>query len=222
MRKNVIALFACAALSLTACKNESKQTVDTDAIETSETSKDAIQYAVNTNESKIDWTGGKLTGGKHNGHLSLSAGEVDVNEGKVVGGKFVIDMKSIEVADLKTGDGKEDLEAHLKGTGKDEAADHFFNVNKFPTGTFEITSITEENGKNIVNGNLTLKDITKNISFSAAINVTDNEVTIHTDEFAINRTEWNINFNSNSIFDGLGDKAINDDILVKLHIKATK
>ena len=34
-------------------------------------------------------------------------------------------MNSITVTDLKEGDGKEDLEAHLKGM-KEDNADHFF------------------------------------------------------------------------------------------------
>ncbi len=223
MKKNVITLFAFAALSLTACKNDPKNTVDTtDTIESTEASKDATPFTIATADSKVEWTGSKLTGGKHHGTISIANGEINVKDGKIENGKIVFDMKSIAVEDLKAGDGKEDLEAHLKGTGKEEATDHFFNVNKYPQGTFEITSITEENGKSIVSGNLTLKDVTKAIKFPAMITVTDNEVMIHADEFAINRTQWNISFNSNSVFDNLGDKAINDDILIKLHVKATK
>lgn len=223
MKKNAITLFALAALSLTACKNDPKSTVETtDTIENVETSKDATPFAVATADSKVEWTGGKLTGGKHNGTIAISNGEINVKDGKIESGKIVFDMKSITVEDLKSGDGKEDLEAHLKGTGKEEATDHFFNVNKYPQGTFELTSVTEENGKSIISGNLTLKDITKAIKFPAMITVSDNEVMIHADEFAINRTDWKINFNSNSVFDNLGDKAINDEILIKLHVKATK
>jgi len=223
MKKNVITLFAFAALSLTACKNEPKNTGDaTEITEGTETSKDALTYAVAAADSKVEWTGGKLTGGKHNGTITIANGEIHVKDGKIENGKIVFDMKSISVDDLKAGDGKEDLEAHLKGTGKEEATDHFFNVNKYPQGTFEITSVTEENGKSIIAGNLTLNDITKAIKFPAMITTSDNEVMIHADEFAINRTDWKINFNSNSVFDNLGDKAINDEILIKLHVKATK
>ncbi|WP_430613689.1 YceI family protein [Flavobacterium sp. JP2137] len=196
--------------------------MDTDTIESTETSKDAVNYAIAATDSKVEWTGSKLTGGKHNGTINVSNGEINVKDGKIENGKVVFDMTSISVEDLKAGDGKEDLEAHLKGTGKEEASDHFFNVNKYPQGTFEITAVTEENGESIVSGNLTLKDVTKAVKFPAMITVSENEVMIHANEFPINRTEWNVNYNSNSVFDNLGDKAINDEVLVKLHIKATK
>ena len=98
----------------------------------------------------------------------------------------------------------------------------FFNVNKYPTGTFEITAITEEGGKKVVEGNLTLKDVTKNVKFPATINVTDNAVDITSETFTINRTLWNVNYSSKSVFDDLGNKYIDDEIEVKVTIKATK
>ena len=44
-------------------------------------------------------------------------------------------MNTITVLDLQAGKGKEDLEAHLKGTDP-EKVDHFFNVKDFPTTSF--------------------------------------------------------------------------------------
>lgn len=222
MKKNVITLFAFAALSLTACKKDQTTTTDNTAVEQTEVSADAVKYSVDAAASKINWEGSKVTGGKHHGVISLSEGELNVKDGKIEGGTFTVDMNSITVEDLKTGDGKEDLEAHLKGTGTEDKADHFLNVKKYPKGTFVITSVTEEAGKQVVTGNLTLKEVTKSISFPVMSTVTESEVTVHGDAFNINRTLWNINFNSNSLFDGLGDKAISDDIAIQFHLVAKK
>src|SRR5690606_28126373 len=134
--------------------------------EAAEASAEAVKYTVNTAESTIDWTGSKPTG-KHTDTINLSEGEFSVKNDSVESGKFVIDMNSITVTDLEAGNGKDDLEAHLKGLGKEDTADHFFNVKKYPTGTFEITGITQEAGKTMVEGNLTLKETTKNIKFPA-------------------------------------------------------
>lgn len=221
MRKHVITLVALAALSLTACKNDPK-TIESDTVETVETSKDAVAYKVVASDSKIGWEGSKVVGGKHHGSIAIQEGSLNVQEGIVLNGTFVVDMNSISVEDLKPEDGKADLEAHLKGTASDEMADHFFNVAKYPTATFNLTSVKEVDGKTVIAGNLTMKGITKNIEFPAAINVSDNELSIHADTFPINRTDFGVNYNSNSVFDALGDKAINDNIEVKLHIVAKK
>lgn len=221
MKKHIITLFALAALSLTACKNETK-TEDTVAIETVEASTDSEQYNAVVSDSKIGWAATKLVGGGHNGTVALANGTVNVKEGKIENGTFTFDMASITVEDLVAGDGKEDLEAHLKGTSSDDAADHFFNVAKYPQATFNLTEVKEVEGKTVIAGNLTIKETTKNIEFPAVITTTDNEVSIHVDAFPINRTDFGVNYGSNSIFDGLGDKAINDNVEIKLHIVAKK
>lgn len=222
MKNRLTILMLCAALSLTvSCKKDTTENAETtEAAEAKEAPAEAVKYTVNTAESTIDWTGYKPTG-KHTGTINLTDGEISVKDGAVEAGKFTLDMKSITVTDLKEGDGKEDLEAHLKGM-KEDNADHFFNVNKYPTGTFEITAITEEGGKKMIEGNLTLKDVTKNVKFPASINVTDNAVDITSETFKINRTLWNVNYSSKSVFDNLGNKYIDDEIEVKVNIKATR
>ncbi len=62
------------------------------------------------------------------------------------------------------------LENHLKGTVEGKETD-FFNVKKFPTATFEITGLTEENGKKMLQGNLTIKEETKHIQFPVNTNI---------------------------------------------------
>lgn len=213
----------CASLAFTvSCKKDNTENAETtDATEAAEASAEAVKYTVNTAESTIDWTGSKPTG-KHTGTINLSEGEFSVKNDSVESGKFVIDMNSITVTDLEAGNGKEDLEAHLKGLGKEDTADHFFNVKKYPTGTFEITGITQEAGKTMVEGNLTLKETTKNIKFPATITVTPEAVTLTSENFKINRTLWSVNYSSKSIFDNLGDKYVDDEIELKVNIKATK
>lgn len=213
----------CASLAFTvSCKKDNTENAETtEAAEAAEASAEAVKYTVNTAESTIDWTGSKPTG-KHTGTINLSEGEFSVKNDSVESGKFVIDMNSITVTDLEAGNGKEDLEAHLKGLGKEDTADHFFNVKKYPTGTFEITGITQEAGKTMVEGNLTLKETTKNIKFPATITVTPEAVTLASESFKINRTLWSVNYSSKSIFDNLGDKYVDDEIELKVNVKATK
>lgn len=213
----------CASLALTvSCKKDNTENAETtEAVEAKEATAEAVKYNVNTEESVIDWTGSKPTG-KHTGTIKISEGEFAVKNDSVESGKFTLDMSSITVTDLEAGNGKEDLEGHLKGLGKEETADHFFNVNKYPTGTFEITGITQEEGKTMVEGNLTLKETTKNIKFPATITVTPEAVTLVSESFKIDRTLWKVNYSSKSIFDNLGDKYVDDEIEIKVNVKAAK
>lgn len=220
MKKSLLIFaFVGGLLSLNSCKNDKTEAGDAQEVATA--SDDSKGYVVDTANSTIEWVGSKPTG-KHNGTIAISAGEIYLNNGKVESGKFTIDMTSITVLDLAAGDGKEDLEGHLKGLGKAEDADHFFNTNKYPEGVFEITSVNTVDGQTTIEGNLTLKEITKSVKFPATLALDGDSLVLSTETFTINRTDWNVNYGSKSIFDNLGDKFINDAIELKITVKASK
>lgn len=218
MSKKFLGLLVMGALLVVSCKNDANKAEE--AQEVTEVSADANVYVADAAASVIEWEGSKPTG-KHNGTIKIKSGELSLNNGKIEGGKFVIDMTSIEVLDLQ-GKEKTDLEGHLKGLAKDESADHFFNTTKYPEASFEITSVVTENGVTTVSGNLTMKEITKNVSFPATILVNEGQLTLSTETFSINRTDWKVNYGSKSIFADLGDKFINDNIDLKITLTATK
>jgi polyisoprenoid-binding protein YceI len=205
-----------------ACKKDSDapEAEIKEPVEAKEVPAASNKYLVDVVASTIDWAGSKPTG-RHTGTIKLTDGQVFVKDSILETGKFTIDMKSITVTDLKDAEQKQNLENHLKGL-KTEAADHFFNTNKFPTGVFEITGTTRENDRSMIEGNLTLKGITKNIKFPAVITITDNAVTLVSDSFKINRTLWNINYSSKTVFENLGNEYVSDDIELKINMRATK
>ena len=208
--KNVffISLIALLGIMYTACSNAPKgEKAVVNAAKEVKKAVAASSFAVAPG-SLVSWTGSKIAG-KHMGTFAVSNGNVKVNNGKVVGGKFTIDMNSMVVTDLKAGEGKEDLEGHLK------SAD-FFNVAANPTSTFEITNVA--NGS--VTGNLTMMGVTKSITFPANIMVTDQGVKVESSDFTINRTDFGMKYGSASFFDGLKDKAINDEVSLKVSLSA--
>lgn len=221
MKKIVFSLLIVSSVILTSCKQE--KAVEG---EPASTTADAvitpgeIKLSADTKQSVINWTGSKPTG-KHNGTISIKEGDVTVKDGQIQHGAFILDMNTITVTDLKPADGKEDLEAHLKGTAEKDKEDHFFNVQKYPTGKFVISKVADENGKTIVYGNLTLKNVTKAVNFPATVVASDSLVTIDSEPLVINRTYWNINYGSKSVFKNLADKFINDEVEIKVNVKAT-
>lgn len=224
MKKIVLSCAVILALTVASCKNNNanaEQAVEQAADQAAAAVEQAAAVMVSGTytvepSSVVEWVGKKPTG-QHTGTIRLQSGSLSVDNGKVTG-DFTIDMNSITVTDITEADGKLDLEAHLKGTGKEDGADHFFNVKTYPTGTFKLTSFDGAN----VTGDLTLKGKTKTISFPATLTITDNEVTLESKPFEINRVDFGVNYASKSVFGDLKDKFINDEIELVVKVKAKK
>lgn len=223
MKTRILKLSMILALAMvfTNCKDKASEANTSDAEAAAVSKSTSEKYVVNVSESSIHWKGFKPTG-THTGTINLDNGVIKTDDGKLQSGTFLIDMNTINVTDLEAGDGKEDLEAHLKGTAEGKS-DHFFDVKKFPNAAFEITG-TESiaAGKTKLSGNLTIKGQKHNISFPVTISHDNDAMTIESEPFTINRTTWGVNYGSKSVFDNLGDKFINDDMEIKIVLKAIK
>ena len=203
----------------TSCKNSGNEAEVSEAKVAATAQAEAMTFAVDTAASVIEWQGAKPTG-THTGTIKLSEGTLMATDSIVESGNFTIDMNSITVTDLE-GEDKSNLEAHLMGTVEGKEGD-FFNVNEYPEASFEVTGITEKDGQMMLQGNLKMKDKTKNITFPVEFTNNGDSVEITSETFTIDRTNWDVNYGSKSVFDGLGDNFINDDIELKLNLKAKK
>lgn len=183
--------------------------------------KNATVHKVDLNNSKIEWLGVKPTG-EHFGTLAIELGTLYVEDGKLLGGDFTMDMNSITVLDIEDPEMKEKLMSHLK------SAD-FFHVDSFPKATFRFNTVIpiENNETNAelgnqtyrIEGNLALRGVTKKISFPANFTLTESGIKAQTQQFVINRTEWNVNYGSKSIFANLKDNFINDEMGIRITLQ---
>lgn len=172
----------------------------------------AQKKAVNKEVSAVKWTGKKI-GGSHNGEIELKSGYLEFNNDQIVGGEIVIDMNTITNIDLENNEYNQKLVGHLK-------SDDFFGVDKYPTSTFVVTKATKfDAGKAIVSGEITIKGNTEELSFYVV-----KEGNVYTAEMEIDRSKFDVRYGSESFFDNLGDKAINNiftlDISIVLHDQA--
>ena len=212
-------VIAALLVSTVACKNDTKNETDANnAKEVATPEAEATTYNVDTAASTITWKGSKPAG-THTGTIDLQSGSVQV-AGDAITGSFVIDMNTITNTDLE-GDSKASLEAHLKGTAEGKE-DHFFNVAEHPTASFEVTGVSENAGVTTMQGNLTIKGITKNVSFPVTYAINGDDMTLSSKTFTIDRTEWGIEFMSKSILDDLKDGFISDDMEITISLKAKK
>ena len=166
---------------------------------------EVVTKAVKTSESSVMWKAYKVTG-SHSGLVQLNEGNLMFDGDVLVGGNFTVDMTSLIATDLE-GDSKLKLEGHLK-------SEDFFGVENHPSSTLIFTEV-KATGKNSyeVTGDLTIKGITKPVSFD--LSIYGNKATA---AVKIDRAEYNVRYGSGSFFDNLGDKTIYDefDLVVDL------
>ena len=170
---------------------------------------ETVTKSIDVSSSVITWKGYKVTG-EHTGTVQLASGELKMTDGVLTGGQFTVKMNSITCTDLE-GEWRDKLVGHLNS--KD-----FFNTEKYPTATLEITRAIPQDtkGNYKVLGNLTIKEKTKPVKFFATV-----EGNTATAKLEIDRSEYDVRYGSGSFFDNLGDKTIYDefDLEIKLAIK---
>ncbi len=217
MKKRILNVFTIIAITaaLVACKDKAKEAETTAAEEAAKAQMASVKYMANAAESSIEWTGFKPTG-KHNGTINVESGTLTVNNGKLESGSFFIDMKSIVNLDIPADD-----ENNAKIVGHLKSPD-FFDIEKYSTAAFTITGVEEIEGKTMLSGNLTLKEKKNNVTFPVMVSSEGDSFTLTSEVFTIDRSKWDVKYGSKSFFDNLGDKFINDDIELKINVKATK
>ena len=201
-------------LLVMSCKKSNNVTEGKEAKEVSKIDTAAVRYSVEIDSSTVGWKGAKPSG-THNGTIKISEGFFALTEGKISGGNFIIDMKTIKNLDL------EDPEWNGKLVGHLSSAD-FFDVDNNPYSDFAITGVEEIEGKTIVKGNLTIKNIKKNIEFPAIVSVNGDVINFKSEPFTVDRTEWDIKFKSGKFFEDLKDKVIYDEIEFIIDVNAIK
>ena len=174
-------------------------------------------YKVDTAASTVNWKGTKKLGSFHEGTMAVQGGQFSVEKDAVKSGEVTVDMKSLKNTDLKDATDNGKLVGHLS------SAD-FFDVAKYPTSSFKITSVTPAKMKNTytVKGDFTMIGQTHPIEFPATITM-DKGVATGEATVEIDRTVWGLKYNSGNAFKDLAaNKVINDKFELKLKLVAKK
>ena len=183
----------------------SEEPADTDEEEVAQS---AATFTVDPALSTLTWTGAKAVGSSHTGTIDLNDGELIVEGDTLLSGMFTIDMTTIHEGSVR-------LESHLK-------SDDFFGVDTYPTATLDILETTADSAETYtVRANLTIKDITNEITFPATATIDGNTLTANAD-VTFDRSLWNVQYGSGSFFNDLGNDLINDDIDMVIELVATQ
>jgi polyisoprenoid-binding protein YceI len=202
-------LIAAVAVS---CNKEKPLTSESNELVTT---KEGNQFILDTLNSRVEWKGYKILKSENTSHfgtIKFESGDVTVKDEKLESGKFVADMNSLTSEDLKDdADQLGKLNGHLK-------SGDFFEVEKFPTASYEITKITpsaEGDYNTLLEGNLTIKGITKPVSFKANVSVKDGVVSIATEPKDIHREEFGVKFQAPA-----ENGVIKDEVTLQINVKA--
>ena len=170
------------------------------------------KFKIVSTQSNIDWVGRKITG-SHNGTIAVKEGELILNNDKLTGGKIIVNVASIKILDVTDPATNAQFAGHL-------ASDDFFSTEKYPEAMLDITSVSG----NHVEGNLTIKGITKEVELEAEYGGTEKdswgnikvgfEVT-----GTIDRKEFNVSFNALTETGGL---ALGEKIKLVANIQLIK
>ena len=179
-------------------------------------------FKVKASESEVHWYATKVTG-KHDGVVSLKSGEIVVEKGALTGGSFVVDMTSIKVLDLEEGSNMNNkLTNHLKSPD-------FFDVEKHGEASFKVTS-AKKTGQQAtsdkaleyeVTGDLTIKGISNPLTFKVYVKTEGSDATAR-GTLVFDRSKYDVKYGSETFFGNLGDKAIYNDVTLKIELKASK
>ncbi len=164
---------------------------------------DAVTFTVTAQKSKVDFTGSKKSD-YHTGYFPIKSGSVQVNNGKLVGGSFVIDVAGLKVTDERGG---ERLQGHLS------SAD-FFDIAKFTEASFTINTVDYTKAdRATIKGDLNLKGIKAPITFNAVIRNADEKGFFAEAFMPFDRTLFGINY-------GIG--MVDSEVQLAVHIYGTK
>lgn len=166
------------------------------------------RLTVDKSRSKIGFVGAKVTA-QHVGVFEDFGGTIALADGKLEGGSVEFEVKTASVV---ADGGNERLENHLRSPD-------FFEVEAHPTAKFVSTQITAgseaEGMTHTVTGNLTIRGVTKSVTFPAKVAVTAGEVRAST-EFGIDRKDFGI------VYPGKADDLIKDNVLLQVDFVAPR
>ena len=176
-----------------------------------------ITFEIVNKESQLIWQDVPFAGKPHEGTIQLTFGTLVTGAtGKAKGGKFVINMKSINSVNPKTGESNKGVVEHLH-------SDDFFSTMRFPLSTFTITKIISSTKpyEYTITGNLTLKGISNVITFPAIITTEGAQLKAQA-SVTIDRTLWGITYKSYSFLSQMKDDLIPNNIKLTMNLVFTK
>lgn len=164
----------------------------------------AFGVDIDTKKSELTWNASKV-GSKHFGKVPMKSGSLKMKDGKIVSGEFMVSLEEFTIEDL-SGKWATKFITHMK-------SEDFFEVKKYPNATMKIKSVK---GSKAV-GDLTIKGKTNEVTFD----MKESKGT-YVGTLKFDRTKFDMIYGSKDFFKSIGDKAINNEVVVEYKLVPKK
>ncbi len=165
--------------------------------------------------STVRWKGTKFGGrGSHSGTLKLREGELILAHGTVLGGSFVVEMRSLEVADIPVTDPvpREKLRRHLLGAD-------FFDVPKWPTAHFRATGSVRTGERSYrLRGLMTMHGVEHDLALDVTVRSLENATLVADGHVVFDRHDWGLSYKGSALTNDLLD----DDVTLDVRLVARR
>ena len=218
--KKLILSIAIVGMTLSSCNNNGKKVDTKDAKKVTVVSTSQTITLNNIDEgSFVNWRASHLGGVQPRfGKVFIKDVTFAVNNGKLANATVTMNLSSLTVESFpEESEQTAKLEGHLKSPD-------FFNIEKYPTSKFELTQLKESSGdfNSKITGNLTISDITKSITFNANVEISENRASIKSEDFSIDRTDWNLTYNTEGTEGVPVDYLISNNIGFTINVSSIK
>ncbi len=206
----LIGLFAL-GFCFTSCNeqnNTTTESTDTDTTATIEAAGPSGDFTVDVNKSVVQWEGTMVGMYNHTGTVNLQKGKLNMENGVITQGSFVVDMTTLQATDEnynpEEGNTQEKLISHLE-------SDDFFAVSEHPTASFTIRQVDG----NTAHGVMTVRGTEQAVAIeNLDVHAHDGEVHI-TGSTTFNRRNFGVEFSH-----PLEEMVVSDDVDLKIDITA--
>lgn len=169
----------------------------------------ATSLSADLARSTITWRGTKFFGARgHEGPVTLASGVVCLEGTTITGGRFVADLRTIDVGDIPAHEPvpRRKLREHL-------LADDFFAVARYPLATLELLEVTPgSTAMHRVRANLTMRGVTHEITFEATVQELTATSVRASARIVVDRHRWGVRFRGSR----LGDDLVDDTFTLQL------
>jgi polyisoprenoid-binding protein YceI len=169
----------------------------------------ATSLSADLTRSTITWRGTKFFGARgHEGPVTLASGVVCLDGTTITGGRFVADLRTIDVSDIPAHEPvpRRKLLEHL-------LADDFFAVARHPLTTLELLEVTPgSTPTHRVRANLTMRGVTHEITFDAEVHELTATSVRASARLVVDRHRWGVRFRGSR----LGDDLVDDTFTLQL------
>ena len=182
----------------------SEKPADTSAVDSTATA----TFTVLADSSAVNWKGTMVGMYSHYGTIKLTSGSLTTTGGKLAGGTFTVDLKTINPLDsgYSKEHPREGLIGHL-------AAPDFFASDSFPTATFVIKSVEGTTAT----GDLTLRGKTNEEKVTDIIITTADSTIAASGKLVFNRQKYGVAYKAT-----MKDMVLSDDIEIAVALKGKK